>query len=84
MPGFTTLLTPTEAKARYARAYVPRPRGTERVPLADAFGRVLARDAQAPEDLPEFDRSTVDGYAVRADGRGRGVRGGAGDAGAGR
>jgi len=67
MPGFTTLLTPTEAKARYARAYVPRPRGTERVPLADAFGRVLARDAQAPEDLPEFDRSTVDGYAVRAD-----------------
>ncbi len=67
MPGFTALLTPTEAKARYARAFVPQPRGTERVPLADAFGRVLARDAHAPEDLPEFDRSTVDGYAVRAE-----------------
>jgi molybdopterin molybdotransferase len=66
MPGFTALLTPTEAKARFARAYTPRARGTERVPLAEAFGRVLARDAVAPEDVPEFDRSTVDGYAVRA------------------
>lgn len=67
MPGFTALLTPTEAKARFARAYTPRPRGLERVPLAEAFGRVLALDAVAPEDVPEFDRSTVDGYAVRAE-----------------
>jgi len=66
MPGFTHLLTPEEAQAQFRRAYTPRPRGTERVPLMDAFGRVLAQDAVAPEDLPEFDRSTVDGYAVRA------------------
>ncbi|HYM68032.1 MAG TPA: gephyrin-like molybdotransferase Glp [bacterium] len=66
MPGLSTLLTPEEAKARFARQYTPRPRGTERVALEAAFGRVLARDAVAPEDLPEFDRSTVDGYAVRA------------------
>ncbi len=66
MPGFSKLLTPAEAQARFRRAYTPRPRGTERVALGEAFGRVLARDAVAPEDLPEFDRSTVDGYAVRA------------------
>ncbi len=66
MLGFSKLLTPEEAQARFARHYTPRPRGSERVPLAEAFGRVLARDIVASEDLPEFDRSTVDGYAVRA------------------
>lgn len=66
MPGFASLLTPQEAKERFARAYTPRPRGIEQVPLADAYGRVLAQDAVAREDLPSFDRSTVDGYAVRA------------------
>jgi molybdopterin molybdotransferase len=67
MPGFTTLLPPQEAKDRFARVYTPRPRGAERVALDEAFGRVLARDAVAPDDLPAFDRSTVDGYAVRAE-----------------
>ncbi len=67
MPGFTTLLTPEEAQTRFRRAYTPHPRGIERVALAEAFGRVLARDVVAPDDLPSFDRSTVDGYAVRAE-----------------
>jgi molybdopterin molybdotransferase len=66
MPGFSELVTPKEAQALFARHYTPYPRGTERVPLADAFRRILARDVVAAEDLPEFDRSTVDGYAVRA------------------
>lgn len=39
---------------------------TERVPLEEAFDRVLAEDILAPEDLPGFARSTVDGYAVRS------------------
>jgi len=38
----------------------------EEVDLDRASGRVLAQDAPAPEDLPPFDRSTVDGFAVRA------------------
>ncbi len=67
MPGFSKLLTPEDAKERFRRAFTPHPRGAERVPLAEAVGRVLARDALAPEDLPEFDRSTVDGYAVCAE-----------------
>jgi len=39
---------------------------TEVVSLADAMGRVLAEDIAAGEYVPDFDRSTVDGYAVRA------------------
>ena len=35
-----------------------------RVPLAEAFGRVLRETVCAPEDLPPFDRSTRDGYAI--------------------
>ncbi|HMK44376.1 MAG TPA: gephyrin-like molybdotransferase Glp [Dissulfurispiraceae bacterium] len=38
----------------------------ETVPLHDAFGRILAVDIIAQEDLPGFARSIVDGYAVRA------------------
>ncbi len=38
----------------------------ERVPLDDALGRCLARSFSATENLPGFDRSTVDGFAVRA------------------
>jgi molybdopterin biosynthesis enzyme len=34
--------------------------------LGEAAGRVLAADCAATEDVPSFDRSTVDGYAVRA------------------
>jgi molybdopterin biosynthesis enzyme len=38
----------------------------ESVPLADASGRFLAEDVIADSDLPPFDRSQMDGYAVRA------------------
>jgi len=37
----------------------------ERVPLTAARSRVVARDVSAPVDLPPFDNSAVDGYAVR-------------------
>ena len=39
----------------------------ERVRLQDALGRVLAEDIVADSDLPPFDRSQMDGYAVRAE-----------------
>ena len=39
---------------------------TERVPLAGCAGRVLGFDLTAPEDVPPFDRSAYDGYALRA------------------
>lgn len=39
---------------------------TERVPLEEAAGRVLASDIVAGFDVPPFDRASMDGYAVRA------------------
>lgn len=43
-----------------------RPLATERVPLDEARGRYLAEDIVADSDLPPFNRSQMDGYAVRA------------------
>ena len=40
--------------------------GTERISLTDAVGRILAEDITADSDLPPFDRSQMDGYAVKA------------------
>jgi molybdopterin molybdotransferase len=42
-----------------------QPLATERVTLAEAKGRVLREMVCAQEDQPSFDRSAVDGYAVR-------------------
>jgi len=64
MPEFFTVLPPEAALARLRAHLGPLP--PETVPLARALGRVLARPIFAPEPLPAFPRSTVDGYAVRA------------------
>lgn len=40
--------------------------GTEPVALGDALGRVVAEDVRAAGDLPPFDNSAMDGYAVLA------------------
>lgn len=42
------------------------PVGTETLPLAGSYGRVLAEDLVAAENIPAFDRSPYDGYAFRA------------------
>jgi molybdopterin molybdotransferase len=43
------------------------PLSSETVPLAQAHGRLLREPVASAEDLPPFDRSAMDGYAVRAD-----------------
>lgn len=43
-----------------------KPLGTESVPITGALNRVLARDIISDEDLPGFQRSTMDGYALAA------------------
>src|SRR5690348_1852186 len=53
-----------EELAMIERIYQP-PADRQRVPLSEAFGRVLAVDLIALTDLPPFDRAAVDGYAVR-------------------
>ena len=42
------------------------PLASETIPVREAAGRVLARDLTAPIDLPRFDNSAMDGYAVRS------------------
>lgn len=42
------------------------PLGEEEVPLTESSGRYLSRDVVARSDLPPFDNSAMDGYAVRA------------------
>ncbi len=43
-----------------------RPLGAERVLLLEAFGRAAAADVVSPEDVPSFDNSAMDGFALRA------------------
>src|SRR5215204_4660949 len=58
------LMSVDEAKALIAER-IAVAAGVEDVPLIEADGRVLAEDISAPLDLPPFDNSAVDGYAVR-------------------
>jgi molybdopterin molybdotransferase len=44
-----------------------QPLGVERISLLEATGRILAENAVAPWDLPLWDNSAMDGYAVRAE-----------------
>ena len=57
------------AEARAIIAERIRPPDPEAAPLAGAHGRVLREDVAAGEDLPAFDRSAMDGYAVGAEDR---------------
>lgn len=57
--------TPEEVLALIKEEFSPLGR-TEMVSLSRAMGRILAEDIAANEYVPDFDRSTVDGYALRA------------------
>jgi putative molybdopterin biosynthesis protein len=63
---FLEVVSAEEAQARFARALDLTALPAERVSLADALGRVLAHDVVAAVDAPPFDRSNVDGFALRA------------------
>jgi putative molybdopterin biosynthesis protein len=61
---FLQVLDRDEAERRFRAAIDLTPRGVETVPLDAALGRVLAADVISPVDVPSFDRSNVDGFAV--------------------
>ena len=63
---FLNVVDGDEARARWWAAASPRPLPTETVALARLRGRVLAEAVAAPCDVPGFDRSNVDGYALQA------------------
>lgn len=63
---FLDVIDRDEAERRFRAALDLRPLAAEEAPLAEAWGRVLAGDVAAPCDVPAFDRSNVDGFAVQA------------------
>ncbi len=63
---FLTVITRDEATARFQQHLRLEPLGKETVPLAGALNRVLAEDVLADVDVPAFDRSNVDGFALVA------------------
>src|SRR6202050_1081828 len=64
---FLQVLDRDEAERRFRAALSLTPRGIEQVPLDAALGRVLAAHVVSPVDVPSFDRSNVDGFAVVAE-----------------
>jgi putative molybdopterin biosynthesis protein len=73
---FLEVVSAEEARRRFEACIDRSPLPGETVTLAAALSRVLADDVVAPVDAPPFDRSNVDGFAVRASDTG-GASGGA-------
>jgi len=70
---FLEVVSADEARRRFERHLDLKPLPGEPVALAASLNRVLAADVVAPLDAPAFDRSNVDGFALRsADTRGAG------------
>jgi putative molybdopterin biosynthesis protein len=64
---FLRVIDRDEAERRFRDALGDlSPRRIDEVPLDQALGRVLAEDVASPVDVPGFDRSNVDGWAVQA------------------
>ncbi len=67
MKGFQKLTLIDDALRKWLNVLQVKKCREVTVPLDEALNRVLARDIVAKEDLPRFDKSAVDGYALRAE-----------------
>jgi len=63
---FLNVIDRDEAERRFHAALNLEPTGEETILLSESLGRVLASDVVATVDVPNFDRSNFDGFAVRA------------------
>ena len=63
---FRKLMTLDEARNTINMHFKPKPLGEEDVALLEAYNRVLKENVVSKQDIPPFNRSTVDGYAVKA------------------
>jgi len=67
MPEFLTLLPPEQARDLML-SHLPQPTtDSESIDVVSSLNRILTQNILAPHPLPDFQRTTVDGYAVRAD-----------------
>jgi molybdenum cofactor synthesis domain-containing protein len=64
---FRRLMSFDEAKKVIAEQLKPEALGAEEIPLLDAYNRVLKENVVSALDIPPFSRSTVDGFAVKAE-----------------
>jgi putative molybdopterin biosynthesis protein len=63
---FRKLITFDEAQKAIESQFKPAALGEEEAVLLEAYNRVLSEDVVSTIDIPPFNRSTVDGYAVKA------------------
>lgn len=63
---FLNVIDRDEAERRFRAALNLQPLGVERIAVHESLGRVLAENMFARVDVPSFDRSNFDGYAVQA------------------
>jgi len=66
MPEFLTLLPPDEAREKLLSHLSTPTVDSVSIDVSSALSRITAADVFAPHPLPDFKRTTVDGYAVRA------------------
>jgi molybdopterin molybdotransferase len=66
LKGFEKLTNVDDALASFLTQLKPERLDSEQIPIHAALGRVTAEDIRAKYHLPPFDRSAVDGYALRA------------------
>jgi len=66
LKGFEKLTNVDEALSIFLKTLKPKRLQFISVSIEETLGRVTAKNITAPIDLPPFDRSAVDGYAVRA------------------
>jgi molybdopterin molybdotransferase len=67
LKGFQKLTSADEALQTWLNVLQVKRCSEVKVPLNEALNRVLAEDIVAKEDLPRFDKSAVDGYALKAE-----------------
>jgi molybdopterin molybdotransferase len=66
MLGRTGVIPRKEAQEIFLKGFEPPPLLEEEIEVVSSLGRIVSREIRSPVDLPEFSRSTMDGYAVLA------------------
>jgi molybdopterin molybdotransferase len=66
LKGFKKLTNIDTALSNFLEKLKPKTLSSEKIPIQEALGRVTAEDTRAKYNLPPFDRSAVDGYALKA------------------
>src|SRR3989304_2109098 len=67
LKGFQRLTSTDDALRTWFKVLQVKKLGDITIPLDQGLNRVLAEDVVAEENLPKFDRSAVDGYALKAE-----------------